>query len=176
MTNIKIPKPTEANLQRLTYSSYYGMNCFKGGIGLQQCGWILTHDVWVGCASDTKYQEGICEAQDEFAKADKVENDHLSFTNVLDKGYRTRLAAWRNGKQHTLQPEFAKSDSKFGRNKTLTSAKIAVHRAANERAVRLTEMSGYLNQGLSRRQSFRRVGDAWLAWGIIINFMYANLV
>ncbi len=134
--------------------------------------------LWVGCASDTKYQEdsGIYEAQDKFAKADKVENDHLSFTNVLDKGYRTRLAAWRNGKQHTLQSEFAKSDSKFGRNKTFTSSKIAADRAANEQVVRLTKMSGYLKRGLSRRKSFRRLGDAWLAWGFIIHFMYASVV
>ena len=68
-----------------------------------------------------------------------MNNAHLSFTNVLDKGYRTQVDVWCKGKQHTLQPEFAKSDLKFGRNKTLTSAKIAADRAGNEQAVRLTK-------------------------------------
>ena len=125
MTNLEIPKASDAELQRLTYSSYYGMNCFKGGIGLQLCGWVTTHDLWVGCVSDTKYQEesGIFMAQKEYAEADVVDGKILPFTNVFDKGYRNRLAAWRTGKQLTLQPEFAQSDRKFGRNATLTSAK-----------------------------------------------------
>ena len=59
---------------------------------------------------------------------------------------------------YPLQPEFAKSDTKFGRNKTLTSAKLAANRAGNERAVRLTKMSKYVRRGLSQRQSFDRLG------------------
>mmetsp|Transcript_253 Transcript_253/g.380 ORF Transcript_253/g.380 Transcript_253/m.380 type:complete len:165 (-) Transcript_253:161-655(-) len=53
MTNITIPKPGESRMQRVTYSSYYAQNCFKGGIGVQTCGWIRTHDLWTGCVSDT---------------------------------------------------------------------------------------------------------------------------
>ena len=90
MTNLPIPKPLDANMQRLTWNQYYGMNCFKGGIGLQQSGWIVTQPLWVGCVSDTMYQEdsGIYEAQDKFAKGDKVDEHkdrHLSFTNVLTR-------------------------------------------------------------------------------------------
>ena len=180
MTSVVCPKPSNAELQRLTWSSYYGSNCFKGGIGLQLCGWIVTHDMWTGCVSDTKYQEesGIFKMQEEFAKTDPVgpDGENLPFTNIFDKGYRNRLAAWQSGHQLTLQPEFAKSDQKFGRNSTLTSARIASDRAANERAVRLTKMSGYVKSGLSERQSFVRLADAWLAWGFQINFMYEEVL
>ena len=122
MTNVPIPQPSDAELQRLTYSQYYGMNCFKGAIGLQQCGWIVTHDLWVGCVSDTKYQEesGIFAAQEHFAQNDLVDERVLPFINVFDKGYRNRLAAWRSDEQLTLQPEFARSDRKFGRDAALS--------------------------------------------------------
>ena len=136
------------------------------------------HGAEVGCVSDTKYMDesGFLEAQEEFVKTDVLDGKVLPFTNVWDKGFRSRLAAWRKGKQHALQPEFAKSDSKFGRNKTLTSAKIAADRAGNERAVRLTKMSGYIKRGLARRQKFRHLGDAWLGWGFMINFMYGEVL
>ena len=130
--------------------------------------------------SDTKYQEssGIFEAQDSFAKGDLVgdKKEHLPFTNIFDKGYRNRLAAWRNGKQLTLQPEFAKSDSKFGRNKTMNSAKVAADRAANEQAVRLAKMSGYLKRGVTERGSFERFDNVWLTWGFQVNFMYEEVL
>ena len=32
MTNLPVPKPSNAEMQRLTYSSYYGMNCFNGSV------------------------------------------------------------------------------------------------------------------------------------------------
>ena len=143
---------------------------------------IVTHDLWTGCVSDTKYLEesGIFDAQEEFAKTDLVddgnEKKHMAFTNTTDKGFRNRRAAWRKGKQHILQPEFAKSDSKFGRNKTLTSARIAADRAGNERVVRLTKQSGYLRRGLANRQSFHRLAMGWLVWGFQINFMYRSVM
>ena len=180
MTSFRCPKPSNAELQRLTWSSYYGMNCFKGGIGLQLCGWIVTHELWTGAVSDTKYQEesGIFEIQKTYAENDRVgpQNEYVPFTNVFDKGYRNRLAAWQTGQQLTLQPEFARSDRKFGRNATLTSAKIAADRAGNERAVRLTKMSGYVKSGLENRQAFVRLADAWLSWGFQVNFMYDEVV
>ena len=178
MTSLKSPKPSNAELQRLTWSSYYGMNCFKGGIGLQLCGWILTHELWTGAVSDTRYQEGsgIFEMQKDYAQSDLVGEKYVPFTNVFDKGYRNRLAAWQTGQQLTLQPEFARSDRKFGRNGTLTSAKIAADKAGNERAVRLTKMSGYVNSGLEKRQAFVRLADAWLAWGFQVNFMFDEVL
>jgi hypothetical protein len=180
MTNFPIPKPSDADMQRLTYSKYYGMNCFKGGIGLQQCGWISVQDLWTGAVSDTMYQEksGIFEQQDAFSKDDSPppledeEKEVLPFTNIFDKGYRNRLAAWRAGRQLTLQPDFAQSDKKFRRKETLSSAAVAASRAANERAVKLAKTSEYLKSGLKQRQSFQRLQHIWLAYGFQLNFMY----
>ena len=96
--------------------------------------------------------------------------------NVFDKGYRIRLAAWRNGHQLTLQPDFAKSDRKFRRKETLSSAQVAADRSGNERAVRLSKISGYLKRGLSNNQSLERFDQAWLAWGFQINFMFQKVL
>jgi hypothetical protein len=86
------------------------------------------------------------------------------------------LAAWRNGHQLTLQPDFAKSDRKFQRKETLSSAQVAADRSGNERAVRLSKMSGYLKRGLSNNQSLERFDQAWLAWGFQINFMFQKVL
>ena len=56
MTGIHINKPSDTQMQQLTYSSYYSCNCFKGGIGLQLGRWIRTCDLWTGCVIDTVYQ------------------------------------------------------------------------------------------------------------------------
>lgn len=115
MTSISMPKPGDAQMQRLTYSSYYANNVFKGGIGLQQCGWILTHNLLTGYVSNTAYQEksGIFEMQQRFSDKDFVNGILVPFLNIFDKGYRNMLAAWRAGKQLTAQPLFAKRDKKF---------------------------------------------------------------
>ena len=175
MTSIKIPKPNDAQMQRLTYSPYYGCNCFKGGSFIQLCGWLGTHDLWTGCVSDTRYQNesGILEKQMEFATTDLDENGEVTpFTNILDKGYRIRLAAFKVGKQMVLQPIFAKSDATFGRTNTLTSAGVAADRACNERGVRLCKTAGYLHEGLKNHQSMKRMHFAWLNWGFQANFMF----
>ena len=178
MTNITIPKPGESRMQRVTYSSYYAQNCFKGGIGVQTCGWIRTHDLWTGCVSDTAYQgtSGIFEKQKEFAENDLVNDKYKAFTNIFDKGYRNRLAAWQIGKQLTLQPSFAKSDSRFRRGETLSSAIVASDRSGNERAVRLTKMAGYIGRGLESTQSMERIHKSWLSWGFQINFMFGKVL
>jgi hypothetical protein len=38
LTNMPVPKFAKASLHRATYSQYYGMNCAKGGVGVQLCG------------------------------------------------------------------------------------------------------------------------------------------
>jgi hypothetical protein len=68
-TNINfMGKPTCTDLQRLTYSLYYGGNVVKGGIFLQLCSWLGGWDLWLGAMSDTEYFErsGILESQKEF--------------------------------------------------------------------------------------------------------------
>jgi hypothetical protein len=174
MTNVVIPKPSDAEMQRLSHSKYYSCNCFKGGIGLQNCGWIITHNLWTGCVSDTDYQakSGIFKKQDDFSEQDFVEEKKKPFTNIFDKGYRNRLIAWQSGEQITLQPAFAKSDEKFNRKDTLSSAIVASDRSSNERAVRMAKMSAYVKDGLSNHQSLERMHYAWLNWGFQVNFMY----
>lgn len=160
-------------------ASYYSCNCFKGGIGLQLGGWIHTHDLWTGCVRDTAYQgeSDIFEIQKAFCELDRVNGNVVPFTNVFDKGYRNRLQAWLVGNQLTLQPVFAKSDEKFRRNDTLSSAVIAADRSSNERAVRLSKMSTYISRGLDNHQSMERMHFAWLVcWGFQTNFMFDTVV
>jgi hypothetical protein len=65
-----------------------------------------------------------------FQTIDKGEARELAFTNILDKGYRCVLAAWRAGGQLLLQPFFAKSDQKFSNNEVLLSGAVATdHRS-----------------------------------------------
>jgi hypothetical protein len=45
----------DAEAQRNTYSLYYGGNVGKGGVYIQPCGWMGTHDLWMGSVSDTEY-------------------------------------------------------------------------------------------------------------------------
>lgn len=63
-------KPTDASLNRRTFSSYYGGNVAKGGVFLQLCGWLGVYALWVGAVSDTKYlsESGILEMQQDFVK------------------------------------------------------------------------------------------------------------
>jgi hypothetical protein len=94
-----------------------------------------------------------------FQTIDKREARELAFTNILDKGYRCVLAAWRAGGQLLLQPFLAKSDRKFSSNEVLLSGAVATDRSANEHAVIRLKASG-------------RIADMWIAWGFQCNFMF----
>ena len=165
-------KPSDPDLQRLTYSLYYGGNVAKGGVFLQLCGWLGGWDLWLGAMSDTDYFESseILEKQEEFQKEDQ--SSPLSFTNILDKGYRSILAAWRAGGQLLLQPFFAKSDRQFTSEEVLLSAAVASDRSANERAVNRLKANGMICRGIHARQDLVMTADFWLAWGFQCNFMY----
>ena len=169
-----MPKPSDALLQHLTFSSYYGGNIAKGGVMIQLSGWIGARDLWTGAVLDTDFlkQTNILDRQNDFLQHDFVNGELVPFTNILDKGYRVVLAAWRKGKQFVLQPTFAKSDTKFTGRETLSSAAVAADRAANERAVRLCKMLGLLRQGFKQRSNFDTVSDVWLAWSFQVNFMF----
>ena len=46
MTDVPLPHPSDAELNRATYSKYYGGNCGKGGIFTQPCGWEGTLELF----------------------------------------------------------------------------------------------------------------------------------
>lgn len=174
-TDVKFQyKPSAANEQRLTYSSYYAENCAKGGVFIQPCGWMGTEHLWVGATSDTHYMEhsGILDRQKSFATEDLVRNEELPFINILDKGYRINLAAWRAGRQQVLQPVFARSDRTFTADETIQSAEVASDRSCNERAVKLAKASGYIQRGIAPGGDNSLMDDVWLAWSFQTNFMY----
>ena len=112
MTNIPVYAFSDADLNRFTYSVYYAMNCFKGGIFIQLCGWMGTAHLWVGAVSDTDYNKraGYMEEQEQFAEEDLVLINGvlmlLAFMNIYGKGYRAKAVAHRAGKQLVLQPDF----------------------------------------------------------------------
>ena len=132
-------KPSSTSLQESTWSSYYNMNCAKGGVFIQLCGWVGTESLWTGGVGDSQYQSqsSIFREQNEFANLDRKQGEDLiPFINIYDKGYRCTEDAFREGGQITWQPDFAKSDRQFKRNETLSSAAIATDRSGNERGVR----------------------------------------
>jgi len=134
MTNISAYEFTDADLQLLTYNQYYGENYFKGGTHTQRCGWHSIEDVWLRAVSDSEYNKrvGYLDKQTEFQSNDIVEGAVILFLNIDDKGYMAKMAALRNGKQHVLQPDWAKSDEMFGGIQTIASASVASDRGGNE--------------------------------------------
>ena len=175
-TDIKLSKLGNADMQRITYSSYYSSNCAGGGVMLQLCGWMGTKCLFPGGISDTEYmtKSGIFEEQRDFACNDI--SDSTPFCNETDKGYRCTEAAHRAGKQKMLQPDFAKADQHFKGKQVLTSGAIATDRSGNERAVRLSKQSGYINRGIKPAGSPLRMDNAWLAWSFQCNFMFENVL
>ena len=83
---------------------------------------------------------------------------------------------YRLGKQLTIQPDFAKADRHFKGKETLTSAAIATDRSGNERAVRLSKQSGYINRGIPSAGSPLRMDNAWMSWSFQCNFMFESVL
>ena len=106
-TGIEIIKPSDSFQQRITYSSYYSGNVGKGGVFVQQCGWMGGFELYPGAISDTEYlnNTGILEEQKKFQDNDGGE----PFINIIDRGYCSTKAAWKFG-QFILQPFFCKSE------------------------------------------------------------------
>lgn len=178
MTNIVAYEFTDSNLQKMTYSSYYGQNCFKGGVFTQFCGWQGTADLWTGAVSDTDYNRraGYLQCQQEFQSQDVIvqetTNIVIPFLNIYDKGYRAKMAAYKFGKQRVLQPDFADSDRRFNRSETLGSASVASDRGGNERSVNVSKRSGYIQRGFRPNMCPIRFNIAWKTWGFQTNFMF----
>lgn len=170
-------KPSSPGNQRITYSIYYKGNVAKGDVTLQLGGWIRVECLWCGGTSDDQYmiKSKIFEKQKEFQESDLQENDKiLVFINVLDRGYRLALHAFRCGKQIVRQPVFKRKNRRFTGHETLKSASIAGIRSGsgNERAVRKAKLCGWLAKGLNAKECPRRFDNVWLAWGFMVNFMY----
>ena len=100
----------------------------------------------------------------------------IAFLNVLDKGYRSTVAAWRSGCQLTLQPDFSRSYRQFKAIETISSAAVATDRSANERAVRLSKQSKRLKMVLETNDSYEQLADTWIVWSFITNFMYSSVL
>ena len=94
----------------MTYHSYYAGNVAKGGVFIQLSGWLGTLELYPGGISDSKYlnETGILENQ----KKIQENMGDVQIINVLDRGYRSTKAAWRNG-QFVLQPYICSSDRYF---------------------------------------------------------------
>lgn len=89
MTDIVAYEFTDANMQRITYSQYYG-------IFNQFCGWHGNSDLWTGAVSDSDYnrRSGYLKTQEQFQNEDLVEYKTddgridlrvLPFLNIYDK-------------------------------------------------------------------------------------------
>jgi hypothetical protein len=164
---------TEA--QRNTYSLYYDGNVGKGGVFLQPCGWMGTHELFMGAISDTEYRlrSGIFERQHSFIQQKDPLSNHVTWLNMLDRGYRNLGSyAFSHGHQKVVQPNFGKTDDRFNTYETLWSASVAAIRAANKRAVRTAKTSKYVRSGLRPNDSVRRLSVVWLCWGFTCNFMF----
>jgi DDE superfamily endonuclease len=178
-TGIPMFKPSDPELQRLTYSSYYAGNVFKGAIGIQLCGWITTEELYTGGMSDSEYflKCDIIKKQQDYVPIYDINNQSTSWTIILDKGYRgANVLAWDSGKQMIVQPCFARSDRRFTSAESLVSAAVAHDRSGNERAVKYIKHCGFLDKGLRGHENEIDMADVWLAWGFQLNFIYKSVL
>ena len=154
------------------------MNCAKGGVFLQLCGWLGVEQLWVGATSDSHYQihNKIFEKQRAFAEKDLYKGEINPFKNMFDKGYRLTAEAYWAEEQESIQPIFVKSDRRFIRKETVVSASVASDRSGNEREVNMAKKLGYIKRGLTAAGSPERLNNAWLAWSFQVNFMYNTVL
>lgn len=182
MTGITAYAFSNSDYQRLTFSTYYNENCFKGGIFCQPCGWMGTINAWTGGVSDSDYnrREGYLKQQQQFQEKDLVTIDGqervVRFLNIYDKGYRAKMAAWENGKQLVLQPDFKESDKRFNRHQTISSASVASDRGGNERAVNVSKRAGLISKGFQSNSDPVRFNSIWLTWSFQANFMFERVL
>ena len=104
MTDLPIPKPSDAETQSNTHSTYYGGNVAKGGISLQQCRWIRLALLWQGAVTDSDYilRARFLEQQKSFIEIHDRGNSNVKFLIIVDKGFRITWAAWATGNQTVL--------------------------------------------------------------------------
>ncbi len=153
MMNVPAYQFTDSYLQRLTYSEYYNQCCFKGGVFTQLMGWQGVGDLWTGRITGTDYtkHEGYLQRQRAFQERDIVtiqgEVRILPCLIIFDKGFQVNMAAWTEGQQLVLQPDFAKRDRRFSQLQTLACASVASDRGANEQMANVTKQASHIPHG-----------------------------
>jgi len=75
-----------------------------------------------------------------------VDGKVIKFHNILDRGYRGNVTAFR-GDQLSLQPPSSRSDIRFTGKQTIHSDAVARDRTGNERGVRAMKRSGLFSSG-----------------------------
>jgi hypothetical protein len=175
-TNIPLRfMPTDAEAQRNTYSQYYSGNVGKGGVFIQPCGWMGTHELWMGAVSDSEYmlRSGIFQRQHQYLGKYDPLSSHVTWLNMLDRGYRNLGGfAFENGRQTVVQPAFSRVDDRFTTYETLRSSSVASIRGGKERAVKQAKSSKYVASGLQPNDSCTRLCNVWESWGFQLNFMF----
>jgi hypothetical protein len=125
-TDVRLYKSSDAEIQRCTYSSYYSGNVGKGTIFVQPCGWLGTHEIWMGAVIDCDYltQSGILDIQSTYIKTYNSESESEPWYNILDRGFRVTTTIYKYGNGHVVQPSFSVSDRRFVAHETVAGAKV----------------------------------------------------
>ena len=77
------------------------MNCLKAGISAMLCGCLRNEDMWGRAVTDSDYQ-GYLEEQQRHQESDLVMGAVVEFLNLLDRGFRGKMAPWKCGQQVAL--------------------------------------------------------------------------
>ena len=171
-TNIPLPDPSSGDLNRALHNVYYNMCCAKAGVACLLCGWIFGLPLVTGHSDDDRQiaDTMILELQKAFAENDPSSIE--TFLNIFDKGYHMILETQKHG-QLCCQPDEAKSDEQFGRDKVLRTGCVAVVRSGNERAVNRCKMSWFLKRGcVEQLWDIDLLCDVWEAFTFRVNFMF----
>jgi hypothetical protein len=173
-TDVKMYQPSDADNQRKTYSLYYGGNVAKGAVFVQPCGWSGTHDLFPGAIGDSEYmiKSGAIKLHEQYLQHHDIEDKHIKFHIMLDKGYRITAQCYEDGNQLVIQPNFAKSDEKFSAFETIRSAAVAADRSGNERMVKYMKLCEFVKSGLRPGEDCQRLSKVWIVWGFQTNFVY----
>ena len=109
------------------------------------------------------FGSGIFETQQLFQNEDLVNDSIKQFHSILVKYYRVERSTLSSN-QRVIQPIFAKSGHSFSQLEGLCISEIASDRSGNERVVRLSKQSGYINRGVQPAGSLLWMDNAWMAW------------
>ena len=101
-----------------------------------------------------------------------INSSDKPFINILDKGYRYSIQAWKVGSQILKKPVFDKSDKIFKGEENISSASIAANRSGNERTVKRAKESFFFELRLDPGASFELIDDICIAWHLQVNFMF----